>query len=605
MSVRKKLYLLFGFQVIGFIGLFYLLYAYILPSIKQLERENKINTRLIKDVSQAQLLINQYFDGNVTYQAVQKKLNSILNTASKQKLLLEIRNIQKDIARIEGLIKRNSLLKKELFQTLDQSIKASNDYIIQVSYRLEDIVERIGVSKLERMVLRLAVVNTQTNNDIKMLFLELYSDIKKISELYKLIDTAINNDIKAKESLEGSPLVVLPMKAIEADKKAKEIIKEFEKNTKEKIQLENRVRKTFNKLVLYLSTTTKSVMSEIKRYVYLADIFMTIIALFSALLIYRIIKSMLTAISEFQTKLPKIAEGDLSYTLTLHNRDEFGQICGFFNDFISKLKENLRTIMQQQGEFISTSQQLANSTDAVTEISLNMIEEIKNISEDSSRIKNEAGKMVSNIEELRNMIEEINKKVVEMSKEIEKVTDTVQSTNSMMEHLNSSAKEVGNILKMINEITEQINLLALNATIEAARAGDTGRGFAVVANEIKDLANETAKATEFIKEKISAIQKNAEETFSKIAQVSTVVEEFVKSFDSITHISEEQRMNAENTYINVENTAQHLSKIDENISMLTKRIKEIEENIKDTKGFINKIGSMVKSTKNMIKQFKF
>ena len=157
---------------------------------------------------------------------------------------------------------------------------------------------------------------------------------------------------------------------------------------------------------------------------------------------------------------------------------------------------------------------------------------------------------------------------------------------------------------MINEITDQINLLALNATIEAARAGDAGKGFAVVANEIKDLANETTKATDYIKEKISANQESSKATFDKIAHVSSIVEEFARSFDSITEISKEQKVSAEDAYAKVENTAQHLSKIDANISVLSKRIKEIEDNIRNAKNFISRIDTMVESTRNTISQFK-
>lgn len=81
----------------------------------------------------------------------------------------------------------NSSLHKRLFDMLDKSIKASNDYINRLSHRLESKKERANVSDLERMVLRLAVVNTQTNNDIKRIFLSLYSDISNISKLYKLL----------------------------------------------------------------------------------------------------------------------------------------------------------------------------------------------------------------------------------------------------------------------------------------------------------------------------------------------------------------------------------------------------------------------------------
>ncbi len=604
LTVRQRLYLLFGIQLVGFVVLFCFLYSYIIPSIRHLEREDHTNAKLIKDISQTQILVNSYFEGDTPFQIIKKQIVDLLPNAPEDKIKPALQKILRKLEQIEQLDKKRKSLCNKLFQILDQSIKASNDYINQVSYRLEDKEERNNVTDLERMVLRLAVINTQTNNDIKRLFSEAYSDINRISDLYKLIDNAINNAAKAKESLKGSPLEILPAEAVKSDIKAKEIVKEFEISTRKKIELEKQIRNSFSNIIFKLSTNTASIVSKIGSYVYLVNGLVVVLAIVSALLIYSIIKSMSRAISEFQTKLPKIAEGDLNYTLAVRNRDEFGEICNLFNRFILKLKDNLREIMKKQSEFISTSQQLADSTNAVTRINMDIIKEIKDISEDSSRIKDEAGKLVSNIEQLKNMIEEVNEKVSDMANEVNTVSGTVNSTNSVMERLNSSAQEIGDILKMINEITDQINLLALNATIEAARAGDAGRGFTVVANEIKDLANETTKATDYIKEKISAIQESSKVTFEKIAHVSSIVEEFARSFDSITEISKEQKLSAEDAYANVENTAQHLSKIDTNISMLSKRVKDIEENIKSAKKFISQIDNMVESTRSTISQFK-
>ena len=84
--------------------------------------------------------------------------------------------------------------------------------------------------------------------------------------------------------------------------------------------------------------------------------------------------------------------------------------------------------------------------------------------------------------------------------------DVADATNQTVQKLGDSSVEIGNVIKVITSIAEQTNLLALNATIEAARAGEAGKGFAVVANEVKELAKETAKATEEISQKIEAIQ---------------------------------------------------------------------------------------------------
>jgi methyl-accepting chemotaxis protein len=116
----------------------------------------------------------------------------------------------------------------------------------------------------------------------------------------------------------------------------------------------------------------------------------------------------------------------------------------------------------------------------------------------------------------------------------------VGSTSGTLNQLGSSSAEIGNVIKVITGIAEQTNLLALNATIEAARAGELGKGFAVVATEVKELAQETAKATEDVSLRIQAIQADSTRAVEAIAQIGGTVGQINELQATIAAAVEEQ-----------------------------------------------------------------
>jgi methyl-accepting chemotaxis protein len=137
-------------------------------------------------------------------------------------------------------------------------------------------------------------------------------------------------------------------------------------------------------------------------------------------------------------------------------------------------------------------------------------------------------------------IREISQSAVEAARVGDDAANLAVSTNDTVAQLGASSREIGEVIKLITSIAEQTNLLALNATIEAARAGDAGKGFAVVASEVKDLAQETARATEDIATRVQVIQTDTERAIGAIAKITEVIGRINEFQTTIASAVEEQ-----------------------------------------------------------------
>ena len=143
-------------------------------------------------------------------------------------------------------------------------------------------------------------------------------------------------------------------------------------------------------------------------------------------------------------------------------------------------------------------------------------------------------------EEMGASIKEIAKNANEAARVATSAVKVAEKTNATVAKLGESSAEIGNVIKVITSIAQQTNLLALNATIEAARAGEAGKGFAVVANEVKELAKQTAKATEDISRKIEAIQADTKGAVEAIAQIGKIINQINDIQNTIASAVEEQ-----------------------------------------------------------------
>ena len=236
----------------------------------------------------------------------------------------------------------------------------------------------------------------------------------------------------------------------------------------------------------------------------------------------------------------------------------------------SVMKRKLLEVTIEQ--ISATSDQLGRAAEELTAGSTQMAANAEETSAQAGVVSAAAEQVSRNVqtvatgtEEMSASIKEIAKSASDAARVASSAVKIAETTNRTVGKLGESSTEIGKVIKVITSIAQQTNLLALNATIEAARAGEAGKGFAVVANEVKELAKETAKATEDISQKIEAIQANTKESVEAIAEISGIIEQINDISNTIASAVEEQSATTNEMGRNVAEAAKGSSEIAQNI----------------------------------------
>jgi methyl-accepting chemotaxis protein len=164
--------------------------------------------------------------------------------------------------------------------------------------------------------------------------------------------------------------------------------------------------------------------------------------------------------------------------------------------------------------------------------------------------------------------------------EIARKADTqARETQALMAKLDDSARQIGRVVELINRIAEQTNLLALNATIEAASAGEAGRGFAVVANEVKELARQSAAATEDIRKQVGLIQDNTGASIKSLEEVGKIIEQVSQISSSIAAAVEEQSATTSEIVGTIHGVSTATGTLSQNVKQTAEGAGEVARNI--------------------------
>jgi len=220
--------------------------------------------------------------------------------------------------------------------------------------------------------------------------------------------------------------------------------------------------------------------------------------------------------------------------------DEVSLMAGDVNALTERLRGVFAAVGEANGRLLGASNGLESLAGRVGSSADEASSRAEMVARSADEVSQNVQAVASGSEEMGASISEIAQNANEAARVATGAVQAVESTTGTMNKLGDSSREIGDVVRLITSIAEQTNLLALNATIEAARAGDAGKGFAVVADEVKQLAQETARATEDISRRVEAIQEDSDQAGRAIADIAGVITRINEFQTTIASAVEEQ-----------------------------------------------------------------
>jgi methyl-accepting chemotaxis protein len=275
------------------------------------------------------------------------------------------------------------------------------------------------------------------------------------------------------------------------------------------------------------------------------------------------------------------------------------------NQTADTLQASMQLVATHAESLSGASEKLATSSQEIGGNAEETSAQASTVATATQQVTVSLGSVATGAEQMSVTVQSIASNTSEAAQMASDAVKTANLANATIAKLGDSSAEIGQVIKVITSIAHQTNLLALNATIEAARAGEAGKGFAVVANEVKELAKQTAKATDDISQKITAIQADTKHAVDSIGSVTSIINQINDISGTIATAVEQQSATTNEMSRNVQEAAQGSAEISRNLQAVAQRAGNTRLGTQEALKAAQQLTEMAAQFRSMVEQFKF